>query len=326
MDSLSSRATIYVAPGTRIAHYEILSLLGAGGMAHVYLASDTRLNRRVAIKLLHAGAVQDSIRVHRFLQEARTVSALNHPNIVTIHENGECDLGLYIVMELVEGVTLRPLIAKGIPITEMMDLAIQAAQAIAVAHAADVVHRDLKPENIMVRADGYLKVLDFGLARLRVMDPAATAATAADVVLGTLKYSSPEQRMGLDVDHSSDIFSLGLVLYELAAGRHPFPEWARALHAIFSETAAPPSRFNSATSPDLDLLIGSMLEKLPSSRPTALEVVDALSALRGGQQKIPRTLITASESRSRQFVGRERKLADLMGAFRSATLSRGTLV
>ena len=312
--------------GSRIAHYEVISALGAGGMGQVYLATDGRLGRKVALKLLSRSASAHNDRLERFLLEARTVSALNHPNIVTVYETGDSDYGRYIAMEFVEGSTLRPLIRGSRSIAEAIDLAIQAAQAIAVAHAAKIVHRDLKPENIMVRPDGYVKVLDFGLARLSSSDTNETTLTAMGTVVGTLQYMSPEQGAGLDVDLRSDIFSLGLVFYELLAGHHPFasPSPRAVFEAIAIETAAPPSRFNPAVPPELDTLVGKMLQKEPGLRPTATEVVDALTAWRHGSHTVPRMRIPARAER--RFVGRERQLGELMAAFRSAASGHGMLL
>ncbi len=226
-----------VAAGTRLNHYVILSLLGAGGMAEVYLAEDITLQRKVALKLLPAAFTRDIDSVRRFEQEARSVSALNHPNIVTIYEIGKFDDRQYIATELIEGRTLRDGMVEGLTLREVLDVAIQVAGALTAAHRAGVVHRDIKPENIMLRPDGYLKVLDFGLAKLtgneRNLDtPDKTGAekfsTAAGILLGTAGYMSPEQCRGQRVDARTDVFSLGVVLYEMIAGRGPFAEASMA--------------------------------------------------------------------------------------------------
>jgi serine/threonine protein kinase/Tol biopolymer transport system component len=218
--------------GQLVGHYEIVSVLGAGGMGEVYLAHDSRLRRQVALKLLPVQFTVNAERVHRFEQEARAVSALNHPNIVTIHEIGrDCDMQ-FIVTEFVHGETLRQRMAE-IAATQRLalDVAIQVAGALEAAHAAGIVHRDIKPENIMLRTDGYVKVLDFGVAKLTEsqspnLDVAAIALakvqTRSGLVIGTVTYMSPEQARGLGVDARSDIFSLGIVLYEMLAGRVPF--------------------------------------------------------------------------------------------------------
>src|SRR5262247_3322472 len=222
-----------------IAHYRILSKLGAGGMGEVYLAEDTKLGRKVALKLLPAEFTTDAVRVRRFEQEARAASALNHPNIITIHEIGEVrtEAGAthYIVTEYVEGETLRQRLMKELQgrlsLAEALDMAPQIAAALATAHEAGIAHRDIKPENVMVRRDGIVKVLDFGLAKLTesasplVDSQAPTLAkdnTDAGVVMGTPRYMSPEQARGEKVDVRTDIFSLGAMLYEMVTGRKPF--------------------------------------------------------------------------------------------------------
>ena len=218
--------------GQAVSHYRVIRALGAGGMGEVYLAEDTRLRRRVALKLLPASFTDETQRVRRFELEARAASALNHPNVCTIHEVGEAEDGRrYIVMEYVEGVTLRRhMEGRRIGVTEVLDVAIQIASGLAAAHAVGVVHRDVKPENVMLRPDGIVKVLDFGLAKLTEKQPAADSAmptqprvrTETGVVMGTAGYMSPEQARGFEVDGRTDVWSLGVVLYEMAAGRAPF--------------------------------------------------------------------------------------------------------
>ncbi|MDT5156869.1 MAG: hypothetical protein QOH51_1226 [Acidobacteriota bacterium] len=219
--------------GRSVGAYLIVGTLGAGGMGKVYLAQDTRLGRRVALKLLPASFTKDEERVRRFEQEARAASALNHPNILTIHEIGTDEGAQYIATEFVEGITLRERLRSGeLKLNEVLEIAIQLVAALAAAHAARIVHRDIKPENIMVRPDGYIKVLDFGLAkptgaaahdeRDTDTDPHALVNTQPGMVMGTVAYMSPEQARGLDVDTRTDIWSLGVVLYEMLAGRPPF--------------------------------------------------------------------------------------------------------
>ncbi|HKQ79526.1 MAG TPA: protein kinase [Blastocatellia bacterium] len=225
--------------GRRIGPYQVISQLGQGGMAKVFLAEDTRLERKVALKVLPSAFTQNPGRVRRFEREAKAVSALNHPNILTIHEIGEADGAHYIVSEFVEGETLREQMRRGaLSLATSLDVARQVTDALAAAHAAGIVHRDIKPENVMARPDGLVKVLDFGLAKL-TEQPAVTAAavTAEDdshikttaglstepgVVMGTVSYMSPEQARGQKVDHRTDIFSLGVMVYEMLAGRRPF--------------------------------------------------------------------------------------------------------
>jgi serine/threonine-protein kinase len=218
--------------GTRLGPYEIIAPLGAGGMGEVYLAEDIRLKRKVAVKLLPAELTANRDRLRRFEQEAQAASALNHPNIITIHEIGQVDGLNFIVTEFIAGETLRRRMAtERMNRPVVLDVATQVAGALAAAHAAGIVHRDLKPENIMVRPDGLIKVLDFGLAKLtepptaNVDTEAPTVArvdTMMGTVMGTAQYMSPEQARGLKVDARTDIFSLGVVLYEMLAGRAPF--------------------------------------------------------------------------------------------------------
>ena len=210
--------------GDTIGPYEVLSQLGSGAMGVVYLAQDERLGRKIALKLLPSQFTNDKDRLRRFQQEARAASALNHPNILTVHEVEQRDGLHYIATEFVDGVTLRQhMQARRMNLDELLNIAIQVASALQAAHAAGIAHRDIKPENIMIRSDGYIKVLDFGLAKLteNELSPAA-AETNPGVVMGTPRYMSPEQARGLDVDLRTDIFSLGIVIYELVTGKLPF--------------------------------------------------------------------------------------------------------
>src|SRR5262245_60376279 len=218
--------------GRQIGPYQILSLLGAGGMGEVHLALDTRLGRKVAVKLLLDEFTTDAERLRRFEQEARAASALNHPNIITVHEIGETEGRRFIVTEYVEGETLRRRMESApqrrIRLSEALEIASQVAAALQAAHEAGIIHRDIKPENVMLRADGLVKVLDFGLAKLSGARAGWRLAVEEDlntqsgIVMGTANYMSPEQARGENVDHRTDIFSLGVMLYEMLAGRRPF--------------------------------------------------------------------------------------------------------
>src|SRR5437773_1788482 len=219
-----------LAAGDLIDRYEVVSLLGSGGMGEVYLAHDEKLDRRIALKLLPSHFTMNEERLRRFQQEARAASALNHPNIITIHEIGQIENRNFIATEFVDGETLRQRMKHGpLSLNESLDIAIQVCGALAAAHNAGIVHRDIKPENIMLRRDGYMKVLDFGLAKLTEQRDQPTDVDAADnvdissgLLMGTLKYMSPEQAQGQQVDQRSDIFSLGVVLYEMVTGHAPF--------------------------------------------------------------------------------------------------------
>jgi serine/threonine protein kinase/Flp pilus assembly protein TadD len=258
--------------GTRIGHYQMLNGIGTGGMGEVYQAHDTKLDRQVAIKLLPDRFTLEADRVRRFQQEARAASALNHPNILTIYEIAELENRPYIVAEFIDGQTLRQVIASGgLKLSEALDVAIQIASALTAAHAAGITHRDIKPENIMLRPDGYVKVLDFGLAKLTDRDVSefdrdATAIlsnTDPGVVMGTVRYMSPEQAQGLAVDNRTDIWSLCAVLYEMIGGCPPF-EGATPSHitvSILEKKPLPLSRHAPQVPAELEWIIGKGLRK-----------------------------------------------------------------
>jgi serine/threonine-protein kinase len=271
--------------GQRIGRYQILSMLGSGGMGEVYLAEDDQLGRKVALKLLPARFSTEAERLRRFEQEMRAVSALNHPNIVAVYDTGDSAAGRFIVMELVTGRTLRGLAREPFSPESLVLIGRQVATALTIAHAANIIHRDIKPENIMVREDGCVKVLDFGLARLgtasgtRAPGEVWSTHTTPGMLLGTTQYMSPEQARGEMAGSASDIFSLGLVLYELGTGQHPFRADSHigVLHNILSDTPVPPTRLNPGISRSLETLILGMLEKDPAHRPSAGEVVAHLT-------------------------------------------------
>jgi len=263
--------------GSRLGPYEILAPLGAGGMGEVYRARDARLGRDVALKVLPEELSQDRDRLSRFEQEARSASALNHPNIVTVHDIGRADSISYIAMELVEGRTLRELSAAGpLPIRRVLALAVQVAEGLAKAHVAGIVHRDLKPENVMVSKDGFVKILDFGLAKLiepqsgqvSVMPTLARPETHPGVVMGTVGYMSPEQASGEPLDFRSDQFSFGSILYEIATGRKPFQKKtaAETMSAIIREEPEPIGKVQPDVPPPLRWIVERCLAKDPGER------------------------------------------------------------
>jgi Tol biopolymer transport system component len=257
-----------IAAGVRLGGFEVLSPLGAGGMGEVYRARDTRLGREVALKVLPEALSSDRDRLARFEQEARAASALNHPNIVTIHEIGREGETTFVAMELVDGKTLRELSVPGpLPVKKVLNIAAQVSEGLAKAHGAGIVHRDLKPENVMVSTDGFVKILDFGLAKLMETDTSGVSAlptiahpeTRPGTVMGTVGYMSPEQASGEPVDFRSDQFSLGSVVYEMLTGRKPFQRKtaAETMSAIIREEPEPASRLR----PDLPLPVRWVLER-----------------------------------------------------------------
>jgi len=280
--------------GQVISHYEILSTLGEGGMGEVYLAQDKRLGRRLALKLLPALYSDDLARLRRFEQEARATSGLNHPNIITIHEIGEADGRRFIATEYVDGQTLREHLASGsLEIEEALHVSEQIASALAAAQTEGIIHRDIKPENIMLRRDGIVKVLDFGLAKLTEDkatgpdDPTrALVKTGAGVVMGTAQYMSPEQARGLEVDARTDIFSLGVVIYEMVTGNPLFTgETASDVIASILKTDPPPlSRVAAGVPAELERIVGKTLERDRDERYQTVK--DLLLDLRKLKQRI----------------------------------------
>src|SRR5689334_8347221 len=259
-------------PGQTIGSYEILSFISRGGMGEVYLAEDKRLGRKVALKLLPTSFTKNSDRLRRFEQEARAASALNHPNIITIFEIREAGSSHVIATEFVEGETLRTRLNRSaLSVSEALAIAIQVADALSAAHKAGIIHRDIKPENIMLRPDGYVKILDFGLAKLSEQASPAVAAeaptiqvrTGSGVVIGTAGYMSPEQARGLGVDNRSDIFSLGAVIYEMLARRKPFEgdTPSDTLAAILKTEPAPLSRVLPGVPAELTRIVTKCLKK-----------------------------------------------------------------
>ena len=327
-----------IPAGTQVGPYQVLSQLGAGGMGEVYRAYDPRLSRDVALKvirrILSVGPDGEDGTLDRLLREAILASALNHPNIVTIYETGVFDTDRYIAMELVEGSTLRQVARQGLAVGRALGIARQVSEALAVAHAAQIVHRDIKPDNVMVRPDGYVKLLDFGLARVQpematIGQPAAT--TEAGLLLGTVAYMAPEQARGEMVTQEADVFSLGVMLYELVAGRHPFaaPSQLGTLHALMWESPEPPSFANPELPRAIDQLIVEMLQKDPRLRPGASEVMYRLNLAHDSTIAVALSAVTVTQPPrgvAREIVGRDQELEGLRHEYERAQRGQGRLV
>lgn len=318
--------------GIALNHYEVTAKLGAGGMGEVFRARDTRLNRDVAVKVLPRDFVADTDRLRRFEQEAKTLAALNHPNILTIHDAGVQDGAPYLVSELLEGQTLREVQSSTpntpLPLRKVMDYALQVARGLAAAHAKGIIHRDLKPENIFITKDGRVKILDFGLAKLRDPSPVASRhplpsdgrgqgegssvdsdartlveSTRPGVVMGTAGYMSPEQVRGDEADHRSDLFAFGCVLYETLSGQRAFKRGSavETTTAILKEEAADLSEANPNVSPALDRLMRRCLEKQPERRfQSASDLAFAIETLSGSTASLspPRPSLERTRSRN----------------------------
>ena len=308
-----------ISTGARLGPYEILGPIGAGGMGEVYRARDERLKRDVAIKVLPASYSQDADRLRRFEQEAQAAGALNHPNITAVYDLGAHGGAPYIVTELLEGETLRARLAGGaLPVRKAIDVAVQIARGLAAAHEKGIIHRDLKPENLFLTKDGRVKILDFGLAKLTLIEgsggqqtnlPTASAGTEAGVVMGTLGYMSPEQVKGQPADPRSDLFSFGAILYEMLSGSRAFHRGSAAetISAILREDPPDLSATNRNVQPGLERIVRHCLEKNPeerfySARDLAFDL-EALSSLSGAAEAAAGTAVARARPSRRLLAG-----------------------
>jgi serine/threonine protein kinase len=305
--------------GKRFGHYEIIKQIGVGGMGEVYLASDKKLNRSVAIKILNERLSEDESNLQRFVSEAKAASALNHPNILTIYEFGEAEDARFIVSEYIEGKTLREIVRESrLRLPEILDISIQITGALSAAHKAHLVHRDIKPENIMIRPDGYVKVLDFGLAKLleqknkSIISPEDPTVrqnlTAKGQILGTVNYMSPEQAKGESVDERTDIFSLGVLIYEMFAGKPPFGggNAIEIIASILHKEPVPLSRQTPEVPREIERIINKALRKDREERyQTAKDLLIDLKDVRQDlefQNKLERTAAPDREEAKTQVL------------------------
>jgi len=290
--------------GRRTGNYLIEKQIGEGGMGEIYLACDEKLKRRVALKILPAEFTSNDERVERFEIEARAILALNHPNIVTIHDVGNHDGVNYIATEHVEGVTVRELVDKKLRLVEILNIMMQVCDALAAAHSAHIIHRDIKPENIMMRPDGYVKILDFGLAKLTESDsPSGSnfSKTAKGVIIGTPAYMSPVQVTGDTIDQRTDLWSVGVVMYELLTGFNPYKKETRqaTFQTIMLEEPPLASTFNAEVSGEMDRVLYKALEKDPDVG------YQTASDLRADLKRVRRELdSTASANKARLLTHR----------------------
>src|SRR5438046_1228864 len=303
-----------LSAGTRLGRYEIHSQIGAGGMGEVYRAYDPKMNREIAIKILPAAFSADKGRLARFEQEAQAAGSLNHPNILVIHHIDTHEGAPYIVSELLEGETLRQRMSGTASAQRrVIDYASQIAHGLAAAHEKGIVHRDLKPDNIFITKDGRVKILDFGLAKLTQPDgsqsqteiPTRRVDTNPGVVMGTVGYMSPEQVRGKAIDHRSDIFSFGAILYEMLSGRRAFHGESAAdmMSAILKEDPPELSETNHTVSPALERLVNHCLEKDPEARfHSASDLAFALEAISGASPVSSQTMTAMASLSSRERI------------------------
>src|SRR6267154_967308 len=315
-----------LAPGTKLGPYEIVAPIGAGGMGEVYRAKDTRLGRDVALKILPESFAREADRLRRFEQEARAVAALNHPNILAIHDIGQHNGTPFLVSELLEGESLRAALDRGaLPQRKTIEHGVQIAHGLAAAHEKGIVHRDLKPENVFVTKDGRIKILDFGLAKLAQKPGAEAAAdgvtmtsshTAAGVVMGTASYMAPEQVRGDAADPRTDIFAFGAMLYEMLSGKRAFRRdtAVETMTAVLKED--PPELLDPvrSVSPALDRIVRRCLEKSPEQRfQSAWDLSFALSALSGTE--------ASGAARAAAVAAAPGRMASLFGAAGAVVLA-----
>jgi serine/threonine-protein kinase len=315
--------------GKQIGHYQVLGHIGRGGMGEVFLAQDTRLGRKVALKLLRSEYTRDEDRLRRFQQEARAASALNHPNILTIHDVGEADSQYFIATEYVEGETLRQHIGRSrMSLGQALDVAAQVAGALAAAHQAGIIHRDIKPENIMLRNDGYIKVLDFGLAKLAEPKAAESAAptlprvdTEPGMIMGTVNYMSPEQARGLATDAGTDIWSLGVVIYEMAAGCRPFEGETASdvIASILQKEPVPLAHYSPEVPAELERIVEKTLRKGKEER--YQDVKDLLTDLKSLAAETPQVLPVVPEGKSRRALQPTREKSPSAGNWKRRTIA-----
>ena len=305
--------------GQTLKHYVVETKLGQGGMGVVYRARDTRLNRPVALKVLAREVTGDTERRKRFLREAQSAAAVTHPAIAQIYDVDEVDGVIFIAMELVEGRTVRQMIQNGdLDLLGAVDIALQVASGLAKAHEAGIVHRDIKSDNVMVTPDGHAKLLDFGLAKLVDPDPdsntaaemttrgVTSAPTQLGMVLGTIAYMSPEQARGRNVDQRSDIFSLGVMIYEMSTGQMPFEGTSPVdtMHAIAFDEARPVTQIRPGLPPDLQRVVSRCLRKRPEDRyQHTRELVDDLKRLRSDTESGSIRALPIGERLREQFEG-----------------------
>ncbi len=317
-----SEENVQLKAGDSISHYRIVSLLGRGGMGEVYLAEDARFERKVAIKLLRGQWTNDPERVRRFEQEARAASALNHPNIITVHDIGQDGSIRFITTEFVDGQTLRQILkSRRMSAREALDVGAQVAAALVAAHEAGIVHRDIKPENVMVRRDGYVKVLDFGIAkRASPRDPADSneRITATGVVIGTAGYMSPEQARGQELDARTDVFSLGVLIYEMVAGQPPFGGETQAdvIAEILTKAPSPLAQATPEMPVELGQLVARALRKRPEERhQTSGELLAELKTLKENLELREKIKQSPAPSSAPDVEGGSKTLPPLLSEF-----------